>query len=95
MRRHFLKDLLEKNINKGVIKILPKTRDKTLVKNWRPITLLNLSYKILAKALARRIAPLVSRFISRTQTRFIQGIYILENLGKQYTRKKRMGKRWL
>ena len=46
----------------------------------RPITLLNLSYKILAKALAGRIAPLVSRFISKTQTRFIQGRYVLENL---------------
>ena len=27
-----------------------------------------------------RIAPLVSRFISQTQTGFIQGRYILENL---------------
>ena len=76
----FAKGSLGKDINKGVIKLLPKTRDKILIKNWRPITLLNLSYKILAKALARRITPLVSRFISQTQTRFIQGRYILENL---------------
>ena len=76
----FAKGSLGKYINKGVIKLLPKIGDKTLVKNWKLISLLNLSYKLLAKALSKRSAPLVSRFISKTQTRFIQGRYILENL---------------
>ena len=46
---------LGNEINKGVIKIIPKNGDKYQVKNWRPITSLNLSYKILAKLLAKRI----------------------------------------
>ncbi|GLJ32624.1 hypothetical protein SUGI_0656220 [Cryptomeria japonica] len=62
----FIQNSLGENINKGVIKLLPKGGDKTLVKNWRPITLLNISYKITAKVLARRIARLLDKFIFAT-----------------------------
>ena len=76
----FKKGSLGGSINKGVIKLFPKVGDKSLVKNWRPITLLNISYKILAKMLARRIALLLNKFVSQTQTGFIQGRSILENM---------------
>lgn len=45
---------LGKIINKGIIKLLPKGGDKTLIKKLRPITLLNVSYKILEKVLELR-----------------------------------------
>lgn len=67
-------------INKGIVKLIPKEGDKVLIKNWRPITLLNVSYKILAKALATRLEKILRKFICSTQTRFIKGRYILENL---------------
>lgn len=59
---------LGKEINQGVIKLIPKEGDKDLLKKWRAITLPNVSYKILPK------------IISPTQTGFIKGRYILENL---------------
>ena len=71
---------LGSEINKGIIKLLPKDGDKTLIKNWRPITLLNVSYKILAKVLALRLVHILPKFVSSTQTGFIKGRYILENL---------------
>ncbi|XP_059067565.1 uncharacterized protein LOC131858359 [Cryptomeria japonica] len=67
-------------INKGIIKLIPKDGDKALVKNRRPITLLNVSYKILAKMLAVRLEKILPKFIYPTQTSFIKGRYILENL---------------
>lgn len=67
-------------INSDIIKLLPKDGDKALIKNWRPITLLNVSYKILAKILALRLAHILPKFVCATQTRFIKGRYILENL---------------
>lgn len=74
------KELQALDINRGIIKLLPKGDDKTQVKNWRPIALLNLSSKIVAKVLARRIVGLLNEFISPTQTGFMKGRFILENL---------------
>ena len=50
------------------------------MKNWCPITLLNVSYKILAKVLASCLVNILPKFICSTQTSFIKGRYILENL---------------
>ncbi|XP_059069967.1 uncharacterized protein LOC131859829 [Cryptomeria japonica] len=68
------------DINQGIIKLLPKDGNKALIKNWRPITLLNVSYKVLAKILALRLVDILPKFIGPSQTGFIKGRYILENL---------------
>lgn len=74
------KGTLGKEINQGLIKLIPKEGDKTLVKNWRPITLLNVSYKILAKVVANRLIRILPKIISPTQTGFVKGRFILKNL---------------
>ena len=51
-----------------------------LINNWRPITSLNLVYKILAKVLAIRIEKILPNIINSTRTGFVKGRYILENL---------------
>lgn len=53
---------------RGVISLLFKKGDRTLLKNWRPITLLTTDYKILMKALANRlqqVLPLIVHTIAR------------------------------
>lgn len=45
-----------------------------------PITLLNVAYKIIAKALALRLQPLLPSLIRTGQTGFIKGRYILDNI---------------
>ena len=49
---------------RGIVKLIPKKdADLKLIKNWRPITLLNCDYKIATKAIASRIkrgCPLTS-----------------------------------
>lgn len=67
-------------LNMGIIKLIHKEGEKALIKNWCPITLLNVSYKILAKVLANRLVTILPKFICSTQTSFIKGRYILENL---------------
>jgi mannosylglycoprotein endo-beta-mannosidase len=43
------------SINKGLITLIPKAGDRVKLSNWRPITLLGSTYKILAKILAGRV----------------------------------------
>jgi len=52
---------------------------KTLIENWRPITLLNTVYKILSGSLTNRIKPYVQTLINKDQTGFISGRFIGEN----------------
>ena len=47
---------LNTSARQGLISLIPKKdKDPLLLKNWRPITLLNYDYKILAKVLALRM----------------------------------------
>ena len=48
--------------------------------NWRPITLLNSAYKIVAKALQIRLKPLLADLISPDQTAFVPHTFILDNV---------------
>ncbi|GBG84087.1 hypothetical protein CBR_g37962 [Chara braunii] len=44
---------LASNMCKGVISVLFKKGERSEIRNWRPVSLLNISYKILANILAR------------------------------------------
>ena len=76
----FHKGSLGNDINRGLIKLIPKGRNENTIAGWRPITLLNTSYKIIAKALAMRIKPVVQSIVRPEQTGFIKGRFILDNL---------------
>ena len=55
----------------GAITLLYKSGEKEDLSNWRSITLLNTSYKILAKALQLRLKPFLAEIISSDQTAFV------------------------
>ena len=64
----------------GIITCIPKAnRDKTLLNNWRPISLLNVSYKIASSAIANRLKKILDLIISEDQTGFVANRYIGEN----------------
>ena len=53
----------------AVITLIEKQgKDRNLIKNWRPISLLNVDYKILTKVLALRIKSILPEIINRNQT---------------------------
>jgi hypothetical protein len=63
---------LTDNFKCASIKIIPKKGDLRLIKNWRPISLLNVMYKIIAKALNNRLKKAAPCIISRSQKGFIE-----------------------
>jgi hypothetical protein len=65
----------------GIITLLPKKdSDRTLLNNWRPVSLLNTDYKILSKTLVNRLKRLANRFISNSQTSAVPGRSIYDTL---------------
>lgn len=69
----------------GIISILPKgDKPREYLKNWRPISLLNISYKVLSAAIASRIKTVLPKIISENQTGFMKGRFIGENTRMLY-----------
>ncbi len=63
----------------GLITSIPKNdKPKHLLKNYRPISLLNVSYKIASAAIAGRIKTILDKIISEDQKGFMKGRYIGE-----------------
>eukprot|EP00745_Piridium_sociabile_P023968 TRINITY_DN37573_c1_g1_i6.p1 TRINITY_DN37573_c1_g1~~TRINITY_DN37573_c1_g1_i6.p1 ORF type:complete len:129 (+),score=7.52 TRINITY_DN37573_c1_g1_i6:59-388(+) len=56
----------------GIITLIHKGNDleRELLNNWRPITLTNSDYKILAKVLAERLGKVVHRLVKK-RTKYI------------------------
>ena len=63
----------------GVLILLPKgEKDKRLIKNWRPLTLLNTFYKIVSGCIAERIKPNLNKIIHSDQKGFVPGRFMGE-----------------
>lgn len=65
---------------RGLLCLTPKKSDPLYLKNWRPLSLLNQDYKILAKLVAERIKITLPYLINQDQTGFLKGRYIGHNI---------------
>ena len=66
---------------RGVITLIPKEdTDLKELGNWRPITLLNVDYKIASKAIASRIESVLPLIINQDQTGFLKERFIGQNI---------------
>ena len=69
----------------GVITCIPKAnKNKQYIKNWRPISLFNVSYKLASACIANRLKKILPCLIHNDQTGFIAGRYIGENIRTLY-----------
>ena len=57
-----------------------KGKDKRFLKNWRPVSLINIDDKIASKCLALRIRNVLSSLIHSDQTTYVKGRYIGESV---------------
>jgi hypothetical protein len=63
-----------------MVTLLPKVDNAIEMKNFRPICLLNVCYKIITKILNNRLALCITKVISESQYGFIQGRYIMDGV---------------
>ena len=73
-------DLSLFSLNFGVITLLFKIRETNKIQQYRPICLLNVSFKIFTKVATSRINSVADHLISPTQTAFMRGQNILEGV---------------
>ena len=64
----------------GVVIVIYKSGPKVQASNYRPITLLNTDYRVLAKVLAYRLRRVQQSLIQPEQTAFLPGRHIGENI---------------
>lgn len=62
-----------------VIVLIPKGNDRWSLKDFRPISLCNMIYKVISKCLVNRMRPFLDELISETQSAFIPGRMITDN----------------
>ena len=67
---------LSSSQSRGVITLVPKKGNLCLLKNWRPITLLNVDYKIASRAIAGRMLPVLSSVIATDQVANVPGRFV-------------------
>ena len=67
-------------LNFGVITLIPKKQDAVQIQQYRPICLLNVSFKIFTKVGTNRITQIAHKVIRPTQTAFMPGRHILEGV---------------
>ena len=60
--------------------IKKKDRDKRILKNWRPISLINIDVKIASKALALRVRNVMHEHVYSDQTAYVKDRYIGESI---------------
>jgi hypothetical protein len=82
---HFLNGArMEENTNAMFIALIHKKTAPRCVTDFRPISLCNVSYKIIAKVLANRLKSILPHIISANQSAFISGRLISDNIVAAY-----------
>ena len=81
------------DLNEGLIVLLRKKGEKTKTDNYRPITLVNVIYKILAIIITRRIAPIMNILTDEKQTAYKSNRATTDVLSiiETYTRRMKKG----
>lgn len=76
----FSQGTFDPELNKTHITLIPKVANPESITQYKPISLCNFSYKIIAKVLANRFKPLLPNIISQEQSAFFSDRQIQDNI---------------
>lgn len=73
-------DYIETEIITGLVNIIHKKGSKDKLDNYRPLTMLNVDYKILARVMSERIKKVISTVVGGTQAYSVPGRNIVDTV---------------
>ncbi|KAL9679650.1 hypothetical protein QQ045_017516 [Rhodiola kirilowii] len=71
---------IEDELNKTLITLVPKKKDPERIEEYRPISLCNVLVKLVTKVLANRLKQILPEIISESQSVFVPGRLISDNI---------------
>ena len=71
---------MQPEVNQTFIALIPKKMQPILPQDFRPISLCNVIYKVIAKSLADRLKPHLPNYIDQSQAAFIKNRHIFSNI---------------
>lgn len=71
---------MEPNMNETLICFIPKFQNAISIKNFRPIELCNISYKLVTKIIVNRIKPIFPSIIGPCQASFLSNRRASDNV---------------
>lgn len=76
----YLSGVMSLTQRRGLISLIFKKGDRLDPRNWRPITLLNVDYKLAARVVAGRLLKVIHLIVAKDQTCGVPGRFIGENV---------------
>jgi hypothetical protein len=79
VKQFFSSSHMPDGVNDTVIVLITKNKDAKELKDYRPISLCNVIYKVVSKCLVNRLRPILKEIITPTQSAFIPRHMITDN----------------
>lgn len=79
IKQFFQSAFLPRATNSTILSLVPKFPGATTIKDYRPISCLNNTYKVISRLLVSRLKPILSDLIVPNQTAFVKGRLLVEN----------------